>query len=130
MLSLNGDYVFTNNDGTGNPLPFTPPMKNIIEARLQGESLWRLQNLYFSVACKITSPQYDVDPLETVTDGYTLFNMSTGFDIIFSKMLASVDLTASNLFDVKYVDHLSRYKTYALNPGRSVSLKLTVPFQF
>ncbi len=130
IISLNGDYVFTNNDATDNPLPFTPPMKNIIEVKLQNESIGLLKNPYISASCRITSSQYNVDPLETTTSGYTLLNMSAGFDITFSKMIASIDLVANNLFDTKYVDHLSRYKTYALNPGRNFSLKLTVPFQF
>jgi iron complex outermembrane receptor protein len=129
LLSLNGDYVFTRNEATDNPLPFTPPMKNIIEVKFQKENLFSLQNPYISVSCRITSSQYNVDPLETVTDGYTLFNASAGFEIVFSKLIASIDITGSNLFNVKYVDHLSRYKAYALNPGRNISLKLTVPFQ-
>jgi iron complex outermembrane receptor protein len=129
LVSLSGDYVFTKNNATDNPLPFTPPMKNIIEIKFQKENIFELQNPYISASCRITSPQYDVDPLETVTDGYTLFNMSAGFDIAFSKMIASVDITGNNLFNVRYVDHLSRYKTYALNPGRNISLKLTIPFR-
>ena len=128
-LSASGDYVFTRNDATGNPLPFTPPMKNIIEAKFQKSNLFKLQNPYISFTCRVTSPQYDVDPLETVTSGYTLFDAAAGFDIVLSKMIATVDIIAENLFDTKYVDHLSRLKAFALNPGRNISVKLSVPFQ-
>jgi len=37
-------------------------------------------------------------------------------------------LRAENLFDVAYRNHLSRYKDYALNPGRNVALKVSLPF--
>jgi iron complex outermembrane recepter protein len=35
-----------------------------------------------------------------------------------------------NIINTKYVDHLSRYKSYAMNPGRSINLQLSVPFRF
>jgi iron complex outermembrane receptor protein len=130
LLSLNGDYIFTKNNATGNPLPFTPPAKNIIELKLQKSSLWKLYNPYFSLKAKIMAPQNNVDPLETTTDGYTLFNLGIGFDYVMSNMITSVDLSVENLFDTKYVDHLSRFKAYALDPGRSINLKISVPFQF
>lgn len=104
-------------------------MKNIIEAKFQKSNLFKLQNPYISFTCRVTSPQYDVDPLETVTSGYTLFDAAAGFDIVLSKMIATVDIIAENLFDIKYVDHLSRLKAFALNPGRNISVKLSVPFQ-
>ncbi|MCE1164539.1 MAG: TonB-dependent receptor [Bacteroidetes bacterium] len=129
LLTLNGDYVFTKNDATGSPLPFTPPMKNIFGVKLQKQNLGGIYNPYIKLSIKIVSPQNDVDPLETKTDGYTLINAGAGFDMIFSKTVASIDINVENLGNLKYVDHLSRYKTFALNPGRSFNLKITVPFQ-
>ena len=130
LLSLNGDYIFTKNNSTDNPLPFTPPAKNIIELKLQKNNSWKLYNPYFSFKTKIVAPQDNVDPLETKTDGYTLFNLGLGFDFVMAKTITSVDFSIDNLFDTKYVDHLSRFKSYALNPGRSINLKVSVPFQF
>jgi iron complex outermembrane recepter protein len=130
LLSLNGDYLFTNNNATDSPLPFTPPSKNIIEIKLQKNSFWKLYNPYFSFKTKIESPQNNVDPMETKTDGYTLFYAGVGFDYILTKSVMSVDFSVDNLLDTKYVDHLSRYKSYAMNPGRSINMKVSVPFQF
>ena len=76
------------------------------------------------------SAQNDVDQFETTTDAYTIFNGGFGSDFVFSKTIASVDFSVDNIANTKYVDHLSRYKNYALNPGRSINLKLSVPFQF
>jgi len=130
LLSLNGDYLVTKNDASGNTLPFTPPAKNILEIRLQKSNLWKFYNPYFSFKTKFVSGQDKVDPLETMTDAYTLLNLGIGFDYIFSKSVMSFDFSVDNLLDTKYVDHLSRYKSYAMNPGRSINLKVTVPFEF
>lgn len=129
MISANGDYVHSKNEATGNPLPFTPPMKNIFEAKIQKSSIGSMLNPYFKFGVKIVSSQKNTDPLETETGGYTLLNGGIGFDIEFAKSIASVDFSVENIADIKYVDHLSRYKGYALNPGRSFNLQLTVPFR-
>lgn len=130
VLNVSGDFVRTENNATGNPLPFTPPMKNIFEFKLQKHSWGMLLNPYFRISAKVISPQSKTDPLEAKTDGYILLNGGIGFDFEFAKSAASVDLIVTNFADIKYVDHLSRYKGYALNPGRSFSLQLSVPFRF
>lgn len=129
LLTWSGDYIRTVNNATDNTLPLTPPSKNIIELKLQKEYLWILYNPYISFRTKIVSPQNNVDPLETKTDGYILFYTGIGFDYIMAKSVMSLDFSVDNLFDTKYVDHLSRYKSFALNPGRSLNLKLSMPFQ-
>jgi iron complex outermembrane receptor protein len=128
LLTFDGDYIFSENNATGNPLPFTPPMKNIAGLKLQKQNIGVLYNPYFEFKAKYVSAQNDVDPQETETGAYTLFNAGVGADFVFNKTVASVDLRVENIFDTKYVDHLSRYKTFALNPGRSLNLKVTVPF--
>jgi iron complex outermembrane recepter protein len=129
LLTWSGDYIKTENNATGNTLPFSPSAKNIIEIKLQKANLWKLYNPYFSVKTKIVFPQDKVDPLETKTDGYTLFNLGLGFDFLMTKTITSIDFSIDNLFDTKYVDHLSRYKSFAMNPGRSINLKVAIPFQ-
>ncbi|EMN30538.1 hypothetical protein LEP1GSC083_0469 [Leptospira interrogans serovar Pyrogenes str. L0374] len=37
-------------------------------------------------------------------------------------------MSIQNVFNVSYVDHLSRYKDYALNPGLNAILKVSFPF--
>jgi iron complex outermembrane recepter protein len=130
LISLNGDYIVTRNNATGNSLPFSPPMKNIIEVKFQKDNLWKFYNPYFSINAKIVSSQEKVDPLEIKTDSYAIFKAGIGFDYILSNVVANFDFSVDNIFNTKYVDHLSRYKSFALNPGRSFNLKLTIPFQF
>lgn len=131
LLSLNGDYVTAKNDATGNYLPFIPPAKNIIELKLQEKQIGgSVYNPYFSFSTKVVSAQNNVDPLEAPTEGYVLLKTGIGFDFVLSKSIASIDFSIDNLADTKYVDHLSRYKSYAMNPGRSFNLKLSMPFNF
>lgn len=131
LLSLNGDYVTAKNDGTGNYLPFIPPAKNILEIKFQDKQIGSsLYNPYISFSAKVVSAQTNTDPMETSTDGYTLFKAGFGFDFVLSKSIASLDFSIDNIADTKYVNHLSRYKTYALNPGRSFDLKFSMPFNF
>ena len=39
----------------------------------------------------------------------------------------TAEVSVENLFDKAYFDHLSRYKAYALDPGRNIILRLGVP---
>ncbi len=131
LLSLNGDYVTAKNDATGNYLPFIPAAKNIIEMKLQEKQIGKsIYNPYVSFSTKIVSAQNNVDPLETTTDGYVFLKAGLGFDFVLSKSIASVDFSVDNIADTKYVDHLSRFKSFAMNPGRSFNLKLSMPFNF
>lgn len=130
LISLNGDYVFTKNSANDNSLPFTPPMKNIIEVKFQKQQIGTIYNPYIKLSTKVVPAQNRVDPLETNTEGYTLINAGIGMDFATSKSVISVDFCVDNLTDKKYVDHLSRFKSFAMNPGRSFNLKVTVPFGF
>lgn len=130
ILTFMGDYVKTKNIATSNPLPYTPPAKNIISLKLQENNFGPVYNPYINFSAKIVSSQTDVDPLEGVSEGYTLLGAGLGFDFVLSKAVASVDFSVSNLADTKYTDHLSRYRYYAMGPARSYNLKFTVPFQF
>ncbi|MCX6166199.1 MAG: TonB-dependent receptor, partial [Ignavibacteriae bacterium] len=97
LLTWSGDYVKTVNNATDNTLPFTPPSKNIIEIKIQKDNLWKLYNPYISFKTKIVSPQNNVDPLETKTNGYTLFFTGIGFDYIWAKSVMSLDFSVDNL---------------------------------
>ena len=130
IISFLGDYVKTKNNATSEPLPFSPPAKNIISIKFQENNIGSIYNPYVNFSAKVVSSQNEVDPLEGTSEGYTLMSAGTGFDFVLSKAIASVDLSVSNLANVKYTDHLSRFRYYAMGPARSFNLKFTVPFQF
>ncbi|RPI19007.1 MAG: TonB-dependent receptor [Ignavibacteriae bacterium] len=130
ILTASGDYVITKNEATGNALPFSPPMKNIIELKLQNSNVYSLYNPYFRFTAKFVSAQNEIDPLESQTGGYSLLGLGAGLDFSIANSIASLNISVDNLLNTKYTDHLSRYKYFAMNPGRNINLQVTVPFKF
>ncbi len=63
------------------------------------------------------------------TDAYTLLNASIGFDVPIGNQPVSVNIQGNNLLDEAYRDFLDTYKGYALSPGRSVTMRVKVPFE-
>ena len=94
------------------------------------QNFGKLLNAYFKIGAKVVSAQNDVDIMEAKTKGYTLLNVGIGFDLPIAGSIASLDISVDNLADIKYVDHLSRYKGYAMNPGRSINAQLSLPVRF
>ena len=100
-----------------------------------------LNNLYIAAGLDCYLKQthiYRADDTETETPGYALLSLSAGTDIMFrSKKLAEFYITADNLLNKAYQNHLSRLK-YAdenvvtgrrgvYNMGRNITFKVVVP---
>ena len=108
---------------------------------IHGSNGLSLNNVYLSAGMECYLKQnhiYSADDTETVTPGYTLVHLSAGTDIqIAHKKVAELYLTADNLFDCAYQNHLSRLKYTDMNNvtgrrgvynmGRNVTFKLVVP---
>lgn len=129
VVNVGVDFVRAENKATNNPLPFIPPSKIVLGIRFQQENIGSLKRPYIGFKTKIVQSQERIDPLETRTGGYSLYGISSGFDIPTGKNILTLDFGIENIFDKAYVDHLSRYKLYALNPGRNMILKISMPFQ-
>ena len=83
---------------------------------------------------------YSADDTETATPGYALLSLSAGTDIqVKGKKIAELYVTADNLLNKAYQNHLSRLK-YAdenavtgrrgvFNMGRNITFKIVVPIQ-
>ena len=100
-----------------------------------------LNNLFIAAGLDCYLKQshiYSADDTETVTPGYALLNLSAGTDIqVKGKKIAELYITADNLLNKAYQNHLSRLK-YAdenvvtgrrgvYNMGRNITFKLVVP---
>ena len=72
---------------------------------------------------------HSVNDTETRTPSYTLWNAAAGTDIhVRGKKLLSVALTAHNIFNRAYQNHLSRLKEAGIyNMGRNIGVKVVVP---
>lgn len=144
MFSYVRGVFFQAIDGSRN-IPYIPAARLVSELRadfLQQGKIFR--NLSVKVELDNTFSQnkpfkgYDT---ETGTHGYTLFNAGVGVDIIGKhNTLASIYLSALNIGDVAYQNHLSRLKYAAdnlstgrrgvYNMGRNFSIKVNVPLSF
>lgn len=113
----------------GNYLPFIPANKLKIELRAEKEKLSFIHQAFISMHSNSAFNQYHAAPDETVTNGYTLFDLSIGGKIKMQNQLIFIGLSASNIFDKKYIDHLSTLKEVnLLNPGRNIALTIKIPF--
>ena len=100
-----------------------------------------LNNLYVAAGLDCYLKQthiYSADDTETKTPGYALLSLSAGSDIqVKGRKVAELYITAYNLLDKAYQNHLSRLK-YAdvnaatgrrgiFNMGRNITFKIVVP---
>ncbi|EQA51974.1 TonB-dependent receptor [Leptospira kmetyi] len=131
VLSGGIDIVHSRNQNDTNPLPRTTPNRARAGLRWTEDSILGLKNFYVSVNGRFYDSQYRVDPKETPTKGYNLTDIGFGFELPNfgdGTSKPSLDFSVQNVFNVSYVDHLSRYKDYALNPGVNAILKVSFPF--
>lgn len=80
-----------------------------------------LEDGFATLNVSSTFNQNNVSGFETKSNGYMLTNISFGGKIKLGKTVFDVNLNGNNIFDVKYIAHLSRLKTDDIpNIGRNV----------
>jgi iron complex outermembrane receptor protein len=110
-------------------LPFVPANKLKAEFRVEADQISFFYKPFVLLNSTTAFDQNNAAPDETVTAGYTLIDLSTGGNIKWKNQSVFIGISANNLFDVKYIDHLSTLKEVNLyNPGRNIALTLKVPF--
>ena len=122
------DLVLGRNEETNKWLPMIPARRIKTGIRWISQAVGILLNPYIGINSTVVSNQDRVDKFELATGGYTLVDIGFGAEAMTGLRKIRVDVGVENLFDRAYFDHLSRYKDYGLNPGRNVTLKVTVPF--
>ena len=127
-LQMSGDYVQGHNTTAGVPLTFVPPMRLIYGARVHNESLGRgIVQPYFTANVETNWKQTRIDPRDFAPPGYSVASLGAGAGRIMPRGLLTIDLSVKNVFDTHYRSFMSRYKQYALAPGRVMTLKVTTP---
>ena len=112
----------------GEFLPWMPAQKITPEIRYgySGKADW---SFYGFVNSDFVMTQDHVNPMEQNTPAYTLVNFGLGVEFKAKKASYELNLTANNLLDEAYYDHLSRLKNYdILNMGRDISIHLKIKF--
>ena len=126
-------------------LPFTPAPRWTSELKYElTHDGMVLNNTYVALGLECYLRQnhyYQLDNTETATPSYTLVNLSAGSDLILGgKKVAELYLTADNLFNRAYQNHLSRLKYTDINAatgrmgvynmGRNIVFKVVIPLIF
>ncbi len=130
FLHLRGtaDYTSGQNTTRESPLPFIPPFRATYSARLEGGNAGWLRQPYFSLGGESNARQTRIDPDDFAPEGYTLVNLGAGFILPLGARELGLDVQLKNAFDKAYANFLSRYKTYALDPGRNLILRVSTDF--
>jgi iron complex outermembrane receptor protein len=129
-LHLRGtaDYTRGQNTSTDTPLPFIPAFRATYSVKLEGGLQGRFQQPYFSIGGESNARQTDLDPEDFAPDGYTLVHLGAGVVVPMGERTMALDFQLRNAFDKEYANFLSRYKTYAPDPGRNFVVRLSAAF--
>jgi len=111
---------------TEESLPFIPQnrLNNRIKIEFKGENKLKINSL--SAQYVHFFVQENVARYETTSSAYQLINLGCTGNVS-GKHQIDYSLGVNNLLNVKYIDHLSRLKTYEIpNPGRNIYVKLSL----
>ncbi|HUR10595.1 MAG TPA: TonB-dependent receptor [Flavitalea sp.] len=136
---------FNQNTGGTKNLPLIPAPRLLSELRaVLFEKGKTLRNVTIKMEVEKTFSQdhpFTAYGTESATPGYTLLNSGISTDVYSKKnMLFTFYISAMNLGDVAYQNHLSRLKYFAENPvtgrkgifnaGRNFSFKMNIPLSW
>ena len=107
---------------TGDPLPLVPPLKGHAALKYERPRWWVRGEV------EMAAQQERVGEFETPTDGYTVFNASTGVRLTLGGRLNVLSVRLDNATDVEYRNHLSRVKEIMPEGGRGLSVTYRVVF--
>ncbi len=129
-LHLRGtaDYTYGQNTTTDTPLPFIPAFRATYGAQLEGSDAGWLLRPYFSVGGESNAQQTRTDAEDFAPPGYTLVNLGAGFAVPAGERHVAFDFQLRNALDKEYASFLSRYKTYALDPGQNFIVQVSTEF--
>lgn len=107
---------------TDEPLPLIPPLQGRI-ALEYARPAWFLR-----AESELAADQDRLGPFETRTDGYAVFDLAAGLRLTVGGRLNVLTVTAENVTDEVYRNHLSRVKEILPEAGRGVSITYRVVF--
>jgi len=127
-LSTKGDYVVGTNEERDEPLPLMPPRRFTVGGEVH--RAWPSPDswTYVGLEVEAVAGPHRLNPLDLPVDGYALFNANAGVRGMWRGRETGIDLRIRNAGNVEYRDFLSRYKAFALNPGRDVVLRMRMAF--
>lgn len=126
-LDASGSVLRARNESTGRPLPRMPANRLRAGLRATRRALGPLANAYAGASAQLAAKQERVDVNETPTAASAVYDLQLGAETP-ALGAGRLDLGVENVFNTRYRDHLSRYRAYALAPGRNVFMKYSLRF--
>jgi iron complex outermembrane receptor protein len=127
-LSVSSDFVRGDNLDTDTPLPWIAPVRALYGVRWEADPIGRITDAFIGLRGESIGRQSRVDPFDTTVPAYTLVHAEAGFKVAIGERTVAVDVGARNLADRAHRNFMSRFKTYALAPGRNLTVRLTTAF--
>ena len=113
----------------GEYLPRIPAADLYFEIMFIKEKWKGFRDLYIKGGIDIVFAQNNPSRFENSTGNYNLVNLGVGFDVQLKRNRLSFSITASNLLDITYYDHLSTLQEVGIyDIGRNVMIGMRVPF--
>ena len=119
VLSARVDFVRSERQSDHQPLPQTPPLRGKLGA------VWRGTSTTGGLDVGLVSRQTRLSPFDIGTAGYALLDLFGSTDHHFGSRPIRIELQVRNALDTRYRDFLSRYKAFALNPGRNIVVRVS-----
>lgn len=125
VLRARADYVSGQNQETDSPLPQIPPFRAAVESELHTSKLKWAEQARVGIEAEYVADQNRLGPFDDATGAYTLIHLDAGMAHAISGRPFRFELRVRNLTDHAYRDFMSRYKRFALDPGRNVVLQIS-----
>jgi iron complex outermembrane recepter protein len=134
-LTLGGQVEYVRGtDAQDRPLPDIPPVRGLLETELGDLAFGWLEQARIGLELELVGgqhrvPSYDLagsgaTVFDLPTDGYALLGFEVGGEHTVGGRRLMLAARVRNLTNTQYRDYLSRYKTFAYNPGRDVSVRV------
>lgn len=117
-LSARVDFVRGERRDTREPLPLIPPLRATLGAE------WHHGTGGAGVDVDLVARQTRLSPFDQGTAGYGLLDLFGSFAPRLGPRAFRVEVQVKNVLNTSYRDFLSRYKAFALNPGRNIVLRI------
>lgn len=124
--------VYANDLTTHGYLVLIPPQKFQSKIEYRWEKLGRLKNVFINVGNISVPEQTRVPPNSDFVappKGYTLFSAAIGCSINVHKQAINLSVQCTNIMNTAYRDYMDYFRYYADEPGRTVQLRIRIPFQ-
>jgi iron complex outermembrane recepter protein len=122
------DYVRGSKRAGGAPLPQIPPLRGDVGAEWSAVGLAWADRLAVRGNVEMVARQTRLSPFDIGTAGYALLELGADLERSIGGRPFAFNLVGRNVLNTRYRDFLSRYKGFALSPGRDVVLRISTEF--